>query len=147
MYLYKIIFDGTHSFVPTYHAVFASGSILLAYPPSLPPPIKPDDNQPVVRPAEESPPASLDSSRSFGDSQAATALVTSDLKSTFTATGAPGKGQLQPSHNRPFPDLHSCGLEDDEGMDIKSRDQDSEVSELLEGEGIINNIVHTDDLE
>ena len=115
-----------YAFVPT---AYTSGSILLARPPSQPPPIKPDDDQPVVRPAEESPPASFDSPRLFGDSQ--TALATSE---SFAVTGAPGKGQLQPPQNIPFPDLYSC--DGDKGMDIESCDQDSKVSELLEGEGI-----------
>ena len=114
-------------FVPT---AYTSGSILLARPPSRPPPIKPDDNQPVVRPAEESPPASYKSPRSFGDSQ--TTLVTSE---PFTVTGGPGKGQLQPPQNMPFSDLHN--YDGDEGMDNESHDQDSRVSELLEGEGIL----------
>lgn len=53
---------------------------------------------------------------------------------SFAVIGGPGKGQLQPPQNIPFPDLH--GRDGDEGMDIESCDQDSKVSELLEGEGI-----------
>lgn len=126
--MYSIILI-LYVFVPT---AYSSGSILLASPPSQPPPIKPDDNQPVVHPAEESPPDSFDSTRSFGDSQ--TAWVTT-VESFAVAADPTGKGQLQAPHNRPFPDFHSCG-EGDKGMDIESRDQDSRISELLEGEGI-----------
>ena len=120
-------------FVPT---AYPRGTILLAHPPSQPPPIKPDDNQPVVQPAEESPPASFNSSRSFGDSQT-TALVTSE---SFAVT-APGKGQLQPPQNIPFPDLRSCGSDGDEineGMPMESHDQNSRESLELEGEGNTN---------
>ena len=81
----------------------------------------------MVHPAEESPPASFDSARSFGDSPP-TALVTS--AGPFTV----GKGQLQPPHNIPFPDVHNC--DGDQGVDVESRDQESRVSELLEGEGM-----------
>ena len=121
-------------FVPT---AYPSGSVLFASPPSQPPPIKPDDNQPVVHPAEESPPDSFDSARSFGACDSQTARVTT--AESFAVADPTGRGQLQAPHNRPFPDFHSCG-EGDKGMDIESRDQDSRISELLEGEGI-NNII------
>ena len=119
------------------HTAYPCGSILFASPPSQPPPIKPDDNQPVVHPAEESPPDSFDSTRSFGAGDSHTARVTTVEPESFAVAGDPaGKGQLQAPHNKPFPDFHSCG-EGDKGMDI---DQDSRISELLEGDGINNNI-------
>lgn len=91
----------------------------------------------MVQPAEESPPASFDSSRSFGDSQIAT-LVTSE--SFQAAVTAPGKEQLQLPQNIPFPDLRSS---DDDGAEIKegtsmtmeSHDQNSKELLELEGEG------------
>ena len=88
----------------------------------------------MVRPAEESPPASFNESpRSFGDSET-TALITSE---SFAVT-APGKGQLQPPQNIRFPDLCSCGNDGDEiseGMPMESHDQNSRESLELEGEG------------
>ena len=53
------------------HTVFFSGSVLVANPPpSQQSPIKPDDNQPMVKPSEESPTPSFHSCRgSFGNQQ------------------------------------------------------------------------------
>ena len=71
------------------HTAYPSGSILFASPPSQPPPIKPDDNQPVVHPAEESPPDSFDSTRSFGAGDSHTARVTTVEPESFAVAGDP----------------------------------------------------------
>ena len=110
--------------------VYSSGSILLASPPSRQPPIKPDDNQPVIRPAEESPPASFHSCRLVGDEQ--TALVTS----TSLAVAAPGKEQLPHPQNIPFLDLRCSGNDNDEIKADMGMESHEESVTLSEGEGI-----------
>ena len=109
-------------------ATFSSGSTLIARPPSRPPPIKPDDNQPVVRPAEESPPASFGSCRgSFGDAPTH-ALVASE-SFVVPPPGRDVERLLQPTPNV-FSNLLSrddCA-EFKEGIGIESHDQDIENS-------------------
>ena len=113
----------THTHTHTHlHTAYYSGSVLVGEPPSRLPPIKPSDDQPVVKPAEESPHNSFDSRRSVGE---AGVLVPPQRVVAPSALPSLDKEEVPCKKNVPF--LHSRGGDE---VEMRKGYRLEEVSEV-----------------